>query len=784
VPPGPPTAPRAPRRRTLVIGLTVAALVIAGGGAAAVLLTRGDDDPASRPDGRGTVPEQAAGIGNGRSLLSEPGDRWTVDADDLLAGATLSQVRYEGDSSVPVFTVGDVVVVDVTTEDESLLAALDSETGETLWTIPGEAYSSSCYPVFAETRVLCNDIEARAWSVYDAETGEALHTEQGSYVDAMASTRSTAYLVESPPYIEDGDVNYDLDLRAVDAASFGTLWSQVLPDEVDTTDDENAYDGGVQIDLDGSDLLVDFGPQAWALDPDDGTVTDSSQDYDGIERGGYRIESTYDDFSEESGTDITDTYGNTILSVSGDVWWAPDYRSVVNGQVGVGDTLYDLASGAPLWSRADLYVLDDDGFANTWRWSSDPDVALVDDPYDDYSESYGGSTLVDAATGDTLFHSDTQLYTENSVITDDAVVVGDRYGELQVLARETGEQAWSEDLSDLTYNEDGDASWSGMVSTDAALVVMGSDEVVGFTDFGPAPDHLAGSSEDSGSDDGDGDTTYATDCGSEPEFTPVESAAAYGGVTVTFTVTAICPGGQWLSSSAQTLTLTADTDLGSQVYASGVFDFSDEPLWVPDGTEDPITVPLTFPVDGTYATPDELNEATASEVIHVDCVHDPDAYSGPVPSDPADGADPSMPVAADASGQDTVAAEDSALAALERLAAQDDPYLATTFEGLWVPQLSSKVQGTQDDGIVYTYEDILAEHLRLRLRYPDVRLAQSSAWKSFLVPGYWVTLVGLTSARPAPALGFCADSGFTVDHCYAKRLLRDGPSDGSTKHRD
>ncbi len=753
----------------------------------AVVLTRGDESGAGRPTGSRPVTEQAAALGNGRSLLSEPGDRWTVAAGDLLPGAAMSQVRYDGESSVQVVAVGDVVVVDATTEEASVLAGLDSATGETLWTQPGEAYSSSCYPVFAATRLLCNDVEAGTWSVLDPETGEVLASEQSGYVAAVASSRSTAYLIHSAA---DGD-DYDLDVEAVDAGDLTSRWSQTLRDEVDTTEDPNAYDGGVLADLDGAELFVDYGPQSWALDVRDGAITDSAEDYDSIERGGYRIESTYDDVSESSGTDVTDAFGNTILSVEGDAWRAPGYRGVVDGRVGAGDTLYDLASGSPLWSREDLYVVDDSGYGNSFRWSSDEDVVMADDAYDEVDDT-AGETLLDAGTGETLFHSDTQLYSENSVVSEDAVVVGDRYGQLRVLSRQDGRDAWEADLGEATLTGDGDAYWSGIVETDSALVVMGDDEVIGFTDFGPAPEDLAapddatagGSTE--GGDEGngeDGGTSYATDCGSEPVFTPVEAQAAYGGVTTTYTVTAVCPGGQWLSSSAQQVTMTAETAFGTQTYAVGLFDFSDHPVWVPDQSNGSVDLPLTYSSDGTYATPEEINDAISSQVIHVDCTHDPDAYAGPVPSDPADGADASTPVPADYSGQDVASAEESALAALQRLAAQDDPYLASTFEGLWVPQLSSKVQGTQDDGIVYSYQDILAEHLRLRLRYPDVRLAQSTDWKSFLVPGYWVTLVGLTSAEPPLALSFCADSGFDVDHCYAKRLLREGPAEGSTKHR-
>lgn len=738
-----------------------------------MVLTRGDDDGPRSGDRNRPVAEQAVGIDNGTSLLGEPGNQWTVDANDLVAGGTVTPLNYSQASDTSLIAFGDVAVVSVENLEEQVLVGLDSATGETLWTVPGDRDATpNCWAVLDETRLLCFDYATGdgEYSLLDPETGEVLQTQPLGGLSGIASSRDTLYLVHDA-----GESTLALVVDAVMGATGRAVWKRPLPGGIP----ERASDPLVT--LDGSRLLVDFGSQGWGIDTRTGALVDVVEEYPGLDRGGYRVESTYQEEGDPLSIEVTDEFGNLILSAPGDAWTDPVYESVVDGRIGIGDTLYDLATGDPLWSREDLYVTDEDGYANPWRWADDPSAILIDDPYvDDYQTV--GDTVVDATSGEPMLYSESALYSTNSTFTDDAVAAGQDDGRLQVFSRSTGEIAWERDLADVVFNDDLEW-WSGVVSTDSSLVVAGYDQVTGFSDFGDVPGTGTDADAD-GSDDGsDGGTSYATDCGSEPTFTPVESEASYGGVTTTFTVTAVCPGGQWLSSSTQLITMTADTDSGSQLFASGVFDFSDRPVWVPDESGEPIELPLTFPGTGTYATPDEINDGIASQVIHVDCTHEPDSYAGPVPSDPADGADPSTPVPAYDSGQDVTSAEDSALAALERLAAQDDPYLASTFEGLWVPQLSSKVSGTQDDGIIYTYEDILAEHLRLRLRYPDVRLAQSSDWKSFLVPGYWVTLVGLTSARPGPALDFCSESGFTPDHCYAKLLLRDGPSEGTVKSR-
>ena len=767
--------PPARSRRGLVVLLTVAALVLVGGGvAAAVVLTRddgGDSHDASHDSSRDSSGAPVAaldeGIDNGRSVLSKPGDEWTFFASDIAPGGYLTAMDDDYIGEETTLVAGpDVGAVMVTTLDDAadVLVGVDLADGGVLWQEEFDD-GASCWPVGNRTALLCSTGggEETPWRVLDVATG----SEQGTvtlpgYVTATVWAAGTSYVATL-------DDDFTLHLDAVSDGDLQTRWSTELP--LDADPDSYSEDGldATQVRVTGDQVDVSYGPSDWSVTTGAGEIALTDVEGEAVLSDGYRV--MLDANSAVLTTQVADAEGNTILNVPGTTWgYFEDNAQVQDGTVGVADTLWDLASGTARWSRADLVTNAEDEFSS-WTWSTDHSVVIVPDS----SDASTGATVLDGADGSEVGWVEGQADPDDFASTNDAFVIGDFYGTLSAASRATGETMWSRDVLDVV-NTDEDSGFGllQVAMAETSIVAAGEYGLMGFTDFSADPERASD----------DGGTTYATDCGSEPVFTPIESEAAYGGVTTTFTVTAVCPGGQWLSSSAQTITMTADTDAGTQVYASGIFDFSDQPLWVPDESEDPITLPLTFPIEGTYATPEEVNTGVESQLLHVDCTHDPDAYSGPVPLDPADSADPSTALTATSSAQDATASEESALAALQRLAAQDDPYLATTFEGFWVPQLSSKVQGTQDDGIVYTYEDILAEHLRLRLRYPDVRLAQSSDWKSFLVPGYWVTLVGLTSTYPASALTFCEDSGFTVDHCYAKRLLRDGPAEGSTKHRD
>jgi hypothetical protein len=200
---------------------------------------------------------------------------------------------------------------------------------------------------------------------------------------------------------------------------------------------------------------------------------------------------------------------------------------------------------------------------------------------------------------------------------------------------------------------------------------------------------------------------------------------------------------------------------------------------VPGEGEEPLTLQLVHPFEGAFATVAEISEAIESQVVHVDCVQAPGSYAGEVPADPADGADPTVPAPASGPGTDAEAPE-SALAALRRIAAADEGRIDDELAGRWLAQLSSKTRGTTDDGIVYDYDDVLALHLRLRARYDDVVLLDTTEWGSFKTRGLWVTLHGQAWGTSREALLWCGSEGWDHGNCYAKRVTRPGPPDGNT----
>ncbi|WP_235737011.1 hypothetical protein [Nocardioides alcanivorans] len=355
----------------------------------------------------------------------------------------------------------------------------------------------------------------------------------------------------------------------------------------------------------------------------------------------------------------------------------------------------------------------------------------------------------------------------------------------------SGDLAWSRELPVTEASDDGSrwsmtthiSTWSG------GVVVTSSETMFGFADFDdPDPDLLerpVGLDEVAAEEPKDDlalGEDYVTACGSEPEFTPISSEAVSGSVAVTFEVSATCPSGQWLDSPAYRIDLTGSDDDGSDVpLATGRFDFSDDNrVWIPaEGTSE---VTTGFPVKQVWATPEEIGSYIGRGAILVDCERE-ESGSGEelAPQDPA---------VADAGGADSAddvtdpdTREENSLQALRRIAAQDKEHVLENLAGQWMPQLSSKQDGTHDsvDARTYDYTAIYEEHLRLRLDHPDVRLLWSGDWGSYERDDYWVTVVGQGSNRAKPALQWCADSGRAPSQCYAKLVRVSGPPEGTTR---
>lgn len=119
---------------------------------------------------------------------------------------------------------------------------------------------------------------------------------------------------------------------------------------------------------------------------------------------------------------------------------------------------------------------------------------------------------------------------------------------------------------------------------------------------------------------------------------------------------------------------------------------------------------------------------------------------------------------------------------LHQIANDDRSFVSAQLADRWVPQLSSKRPGVVDNGVVWDNAMTLQEHLRLRQRFPSVKLLWSGDWSTFSAPDFWVTVAGITFADPAGPLAWCRSQGFDRDHCAAKLISTTHPEPGSTAY--
>lgn len=337
-----------------------------------------------------------------------------------------------------------------------------------------------------------------------------------------------------------------------------------------------------------------------------------------------------------------------------------------------------------------------------------------------------------------------------------------------------GTTSWSRDLPDPDSEELADDQADGFgrssIGVSGSSVIFSSQLVLeGWTGFG------TGTAADPG-----GGVQYRTPCGREPHVTAESATGTDGAVHVVLRFVAVCPGGQWVDGKDVVLELRS---AAGGVLGQGTYDFSAAPVWLPDPStgsgHDGVRVPVSLPPGNAFALPSEIQQEVRT--IIVPCTHSTGSSGADhAPSSAPAVASTYVPYSAAAAGNHDNA---DALAALKRIAAADEPDVASELDGRWVPQLSSKQDGTTDavENHTYDYADILAEHLRLRLQYPNVRLLFSSDWKSYQYGGFWVTVAGTASPGPRPALGFCKSEGFPSSHCYAKHILRDGPYQNASR---
>ncbi|MDD7941989.1 hypothetical protein PHK61_26590 [Actinomycetospora lutea] len=105
------------------------------------------------------------------------------------------------------------------------------------------------------------------------------------------------------------------------------------------------------------------------------------------------------------------------------------------------------------------------------------------------------------------------------------------------------------------------------------------------------------------------------------------------------------------------------------------------------------------------------------------------------------------------------------------------------FDGMWVPQLSSKKSGTVDNGTVYDASSIYRHYESLVSGETNVRMLWSGDWSVYRESDYWVVVAGEGFATAAGANAWCDARGFPADDCFAKRLSHTAGPAGSTELR-
>lgn len=124
----------------------------------------------------------------------------------------------------------------------------------------------------------------------------------------------------------------------------------------------------------------------------------------------------------------------------------------------------------------------------------------------------------------------------------------------------------------------------------------------------------------------------------------------------------------------------------------------------------------------------------------------------------------------------------ASLRQLEQIAADDGPFVASQLADRWVPQLSSKVPGTVDDGFIWDDTLTLDEHQRLRDRF-GAKLVWSGDWTSFDVKDAWVTIAPMTFPDADSALEWCHQNGLGIHYCAAKLVSETHPPGGAFAHQ-
>ncbi|WP_186818607.1 PQQ-binding-like beta-propeller repeat protein [Nocardia ninae] len=686
-----------------------------------------------------------------------PAQGWTVDADDVVTGGKF--VRPDPTSYQylqPGFIdLGDTLISTVIlprTDMTPVLVAIDSRTGALRWQTPIDSYPSrpSCATQTIGGLLPC--IGGESVQFFRMSDGRLDHTLAAGDVSRVE--------------VIDGDIV----TAGYREMSRGTTEDLTARWHKTYTIDPLCPGSGDSQQFGVSRRFVYFGSDAGAVvaDATDGRrVIDSELQGVAIYPGFGLIGRRCTRSTMESV--VVDETGRQLRTHDGRSWPAAPWlvRPDEDDTYIVGRTAYDFATGAGQWTASGREINHIVG-----------DIAI--------SNSLDAITGYDRRTGATLWTS----AASGIIVASDGerILLADQ-NILTAVDLRTGRSAW------VLHNP----ASSHVEPAGQGFAVATVDRISHYPPTGglaEAPG-TAGTQQKSGLDAAAG-SRQVTKCGSVPTIRPVEYRTDSGGLIVKAEIKATCPGGDIVSSDRMRITVTAS----GQTVASGYFDFADTPMYLPrtDTASGGVTITREFkyPVGSFWRLPNSLGPSsgtssatstvTAASDQLVECEEQSQGHGPGSAEIPATSTVVSPLAATAAAPPSRIDTEAASLDALRAQADADRPFVAARLADRWVAQLSAKRPGLvapDVDGrmVQWNATEILNQHLRLRLMYPDVRLVWSDEWRTFDLDGWWVTIAGVTFADPDAANGWCDGHGIAVDECFAK-LVSDtrGPS-GTTAYR-
>jgi hypothetical protein len=257
-------------------------------------------------------------------------------------------------------------------------------------------------------------------------------------------------------------------------------------------------------------------------------------------------------------------------------------------------------------------------------------------------------------------------------------------------------------------------------------------------------------------------------CDAAPRVEVTSTNLTDNGLTMNATFSTACDEGDTLTGNAAVLSAAQ----GTRDFASGTFDLDTNPIVMPANGS--VRRTLIFP-DGTYWRGPELVQSGAMDVDVADATH----------SGNDTGQAGSSTLTADAAANPGHGSLDgTATHALQELADYDRGYVSSTLQNFWVPQISSKKVGIHADGIVYSANEILRNHFKLRERYPNVKLVSSNDWTTFGDADFWISVVGQTYYTGPLANNWCDQNGIGAGDCFAKVISSTFGPEGTTMMRN